>query len=195
MTSVSRSAVRGIVLGLSGFAVGYGVLTYVLGRLDVQRTLREQAYQAAADEALAKGKAYRTHLLRLGEQAATARRATATALVALTSSDRRVDSLQVRISRLGLDTLHAAVAIYVAESERRDSLWAVAFANVTKERDAWHARAMLAENRVSLLEPLVAEGQRLSRCRVLVLIPCPSRPVVFLGGVVVGAVGVAVLSP
>jgi len=46
-------------------------------------------------------------------------------------------------------------------------------------------RAERAEARIQVLEPLLQEAQRLRRCRIAGLLPCPSRTVAFLGGVLV----------
>ena len=54
------------------------------------------------------------------------------------------------------------------------------------------ARADTAEARVGVLEPLLAESQRLHRCRIAGLLPCPSRGLSYvLGGVTVLLVTVA----
>jgi hypothetical protein len=48
-------------------------------------------------------------------------------------------------------------------------------------------RADSAEARAIELEGLLEEGQKLGQCRIIGFIPCPSRTVVFIGGVVIGA--------
>lgn len=49
--------------------------------------------------------------------------------------------------------------------------------------DAWHDR----------LTGLLEEGQKVRGCRIAGFIPCPSRPVIFVGGLVIGGTTVAII--
>ena len=51
-------------------------------------------------------------------------------------------------------------------------------------------RADSSGARVAQLETLLREGQKLSECRILFLLPCPSRGLSFVGGVAVAAAAV-----
>lgn len=55
-------------------------------------------------------------------------------------------------------------------------------------------RANSAGARALQFEELLQEGQQLMECRILWLLPCPSRGVMFVAGVAVGAAGIALIT-
>lgn len=79
---------------------------------------------------------------------------------------------------LRLDQLERRLPVVVRLAESRDSsltLWQAAAA-------AAQVRADSAESRVVALEGLLEEWQATTSCKILWLIPCPSRGLAFVGG-------------
>jgi hypothetical protein len=141
---------------------------------------------------------------RLSREAATWRQNAEQALAAVQGYERSLDSLRgvetkLRIlsgrTRLRVDTLRLQAETLLVHGDTqaaiaplRESLsacrqgWAVADA----AGQACDQRAALAEARATRLDSLLRIGVRVHTCRLVGLLPCPSRGLAFLGGAIGG---------
>ncbi len=94
----------------------------------------------------------------------------------LDSARNTVDSLQVALQQR--DTLLVAVGTYEVAFAAEHA------AHLTDSTRADAAEVGLRQAELHLRELLAAR-----KCRIALVVPCPSRPLAFLGGAVVGVVG------
>lgn len=170
-----------LLLGVAGLLV-----FYLLGRWDRAISAEERAWARAADAALVAGKRWRARqdsLVRLSH-ASLERAQTAAGTAA--RHDRQALALRASLAKEPWDSTRTLRSLVVT-MDSASQAWHRAYLGEARALAVERLRADLAEERVRLLDSLLATSPARQPCRIAWIVSCPSRKTAFLAGLVVGA--------
>ena len=163
--------------------IAAALVAYLWIRHDGAQSAELARWKQAAQGAIVAGNAYRASRDSLAKQESILRRRYG----ALNGDLERLRATSDSLSRVA-DTAQT-IGPYREALIAANNVGATCRATLAVADSGWSTcavRARLAEARAAKLDSLLRQGLKVQTCRVLGLLPCPSRGLVFLGGAVGG---------